>query len=126
MNPFKLVFSRFGLVAISVIAQFLWYALVIFIASEYSVYINWAFRLISVFVVLFLIKHEKHVSNAMSWIIIVMIFPLFGGILYLAVGANLYMSPRLKSIVTSRKNLSKYLKQDEKVFDFFKYFFILF
>ncbi len=117
MNPFKLVFSRFGLVAISILAQFLWYGLVIYIASEYSVYINWTLRLISIFVVLFLIKHERHVTRALSWIIIVFIFPLFGGILYLAVGANLYMSPRLKNIVTSRKNMLKYLKQDEAVFD---------
>ena len=117
MNPFKLVFSRFGLVAISILAQFLWYALVILIASEYSVYINWSLRALSLIAILGLIKHEKHVTRTLSWVIIILIFPLFGGILYLAIGANLYMSPRLKSIVTSRKNMSKYLKQDQLVID---------
>ncbi len=115
MNPIKLVFSRFGIVAISIMAQFIWYALIILVFSSYSVYVGLGLRFLSLIVILVLIKHEKHLTATLSWIIIIMAFPLFGGILYFAIGANLYMSPTLKRIESSRLKVVKYLRQDEAV-----------
>ncbi len=115
MNPFKLIFSRFGIVAISILAQFIWYAFMITMFSELSGLLNFILRALSLIVILVLIKREKHITASVSWIIIIMLFPLFGGILYLAIGANLYISPTIKRINTSTNKMMKLMKQDEKI-----------
>lgn len=67
-----------------------------------------------------LIKYSKNYSYTLPWIIILLLFPLVGTLLYIIIGQNKYSSKILKSITASEKNSKKYLHQDELVKEDFK------
>ena len=52
----------------------------------------------------------------MPWIIIILLFPIVGSLLYLIIGRNLKLSKILKRITENEKNITMYLKQDKKVY----------
>ncbi len=85
--------------------------------DEKVVWIEQILHIIGIFLVLFIVKNSKHLSSDLIWIIGITIFPIFGTLLYLVLGANLLTSKTFKAIISSTKNSAKYYKQDERVFE---------
>lgn len=115
MKIFKLLFKRSTLVLFSILIQIMWFVLQIAKFSQYYIGLNYLFTLLSVLIVLAIIKRERHIDMKLPWIIVILVFPLFGGILYIFAGATLYSSPSLKKINKTREKANKTLKQDENV-----------
>ncbi len=115
MKLFKLLFSRIGIIIISILIQAIWLIELISNFSKFSIVIDIILKVISILVLLAIIKGEKHLTNKIPWIIIIMTFPLLGGILFVLVGANLYSTPTLKRIYTNKEEEKKYFKQNNKV-----------
>ncbi len=112
----KLLFSRIGIVALCILVQIVW---ILLIVANFSSYIplNVILTLLSVLIVLAIVKNGKHIDNKLPWIILIMLFPFFGGLLYVFVGANLYSTPMLKKINDNKKSERKYLEQDSKIIE---------
>ncbi|MGN0379835.1 MAG: PLDc N-terminal domain-containing protein, partial [Butyrivibrio sp.] len=53
---------------------------------DYIARINWVFEIISVLVVLYLVKSDMSPVYKIPWIVIIMLFPVFGGVLYIVYG----------------------------------------
>ena len=70
--------------------------------------------------VLGLIKNSKNYSYTLPWIIILIMFPLIGTLLYVILGNSKNKSKILKRITQSEKNSKKYLIQSEKIRNEFK------
>lgn len=66
-------------------------------------------------IVLFLIKNSKNFSYSLPWIVIILLFPIIGTLLYLILGRNKKRSKTLKRIVAEEENIKKYLIQDESI-----------
>ena len=77
--------------------------------------INGFYTFLGFILILGLIKDSKNYSYTLPWIIILMIFPLIGTLMYIILGKSKNNSKTLKSIVKSEANSKKYFEQDETI-----------
>lgn len=91
----------------------------IFIIEKFWI-VTLLYLFIQVVLLLGLIKNSKNYSFTLPWIIILLVAPFFGTLLYLVIGQNKYSSKLLKRIVASEKSSKKYLTQDDIIRDEFK------
>ena len=82
----KLLKSRLVLVGLAILLQVLWWILFVQRLTSYSLFFNAFFQIISIGILLYLIRKDENSSYKIAWIILVMGFPLFGGILYVLIG----------------------------------------
>jgi len=82
----KILKSRLVLVGIAILLQILWSMLFLRRLTEYSIFINAFFRIVSVCILLYLIRKDESSAYKIAWIIVVMGLPLFGGVLYVLIG----------------------------------------
>ncbi len=82
----KLLKSRLVLVGLAILLQVLWWILFVQRLTSYSLFFNVFFQIISIGILLYLIRKDENSSYKIAWIILVMGFPLFGGILYVLIG----------------------------------------
>lgn len=109
------VLGRLFIVGIGVIAQVVINLLIYLFLIDKIWIVNIFYGFLSILLILGLIKNSKNYSNTLPWIIILILFPLAGTLLYVILGRNKYRSRILKSIVKSEKDSKKYLVQDEKI-----------
>lgn len=83
---FKLLKSRLVLVGLAILLQCVWWLLFLGRLTSYSMFINAFFRVISVLILLYLIRKDENSAYKIAWIILVLGFPLLGGVLYLMIG----------------------------------------
>ena len=102
-------------VALGVIIQILLSLSVLIFFGQKIAIIESFYSILSVLLVLGIIKESKSLSKDLPWIIIIMLFPIVGALLYVVIGGNLRKSKVLKAIKQSEENGSKYFVQDEKI-----------
>ena len=103
------------IVALGVIIQILLSLSVLIFFGQKIAVIETLYSIISVLLVLGIIKESKSLSKDLPWIIIIMLFPIVGALLYIVIGGNLHKSKVLKAIKQSEENGSKYFVQDEEI-----------
>ncbi|MDO4261679.1 MAG: cardiolipin synthase [Eubacteriales bacterium] len=86
MKIFKLMKSRLVLVGVAILVQMVWTLVFLETLTSYSMSINGFFRVLSVLILLYLIRKDENSAYKIAWIIVVMGFPLLGGVLYLMIG----------------------------------------
>jgi len=109
------VLGRLFIVGIGVIVQVLINLLIYLFLIDKIWIVSIFYGFLSVLLILGLIRNSKNYSNTLPWIIILILFPLAGTLLYVILGKNKHNSKVLKSIVKSEKDSKKYLIQDEKI-----------
>lgn len=82
--------------------------------------INIIFILLKVVIVIGLIKNSKNYSATLPWIVIILVFPVIGTLMYIIIDQNKNNSKLLNKIVKSENNSKKYLKQDKSIREKFK------
>ena len=102
-------------VALGVIIQILLSLSVLIFFGQKIAIIESFYSILSVLLVLGIIKESKSLSKDLPWIIIIMLFPIVGALLYVVIGGNLHKSKVLKAIKQSEENGSQYFVQDEKI-----------
>ena len=83
--------------------------------TDHVALINVIYRIIGLLITLGLIRNSRSYSYTLPWIVIILVFPLIGTLLYIIIGYNKKRSRRLKSILKSEEKSSKYLIQDESI-----------
>ena len=83
--------------------------------SEHVVFISVFYELLSVFIVLAILKDSTKLSKDVPWIILILLFPIFGTVLYITLGRNYSRNKLLKSLIETENKFEGYLKQDSKV-----------
>ena len=83
--------------------------------TDHVALINVVYRIIGLLITLGLIRNSRSYSYTLPWIVIILVFPLVGTLLYIIIGYNKKRSRRLKSILKSEEKSSKYLIQDESI-----------
>lgn len=83
---FKLFYNRVLITVILLMIQIYWLFLLLTRLINYSTVISFVFTLLSIFIILFLIKKDENPSYKIAWIVLVMVLPLFGGLLYVFFG----------------------------------------
>lgn len=116
----KRAIKRGLVVGLGVILQILISLGIYLYLGEHILIINILYAILGFILVLGLIKYSKNYSYTLPWIIILLLFPLVGTLLYFILGTNKYRSKILKNIVKSEKRSKKYLVQDKKIKEEFK------
>ena len=83
--------------------------------TDHVALINVVYRIAGLLITLGLIRNSRSYSYTLPWIVIILVFPLVGTLLYIIIGYNKKRSRRLKSILKSEEKSSKYLIQDESI-----------
>lgn len=82
---FKVLFTRRIAIALMIILQVVFFAFVLLSGSEYSKITDAIFNLVSIFVALYIIKNKTKNAYKISWIFLILTFPVFGGMFYLLI-----------------------------------------
>ena len=83
--------------------------------TDHVALINVVYRIVGLLITLGLIRNSRSYSYTLPWIVMILVFPLVGTLLYIIIGYNKKRSRRLKSILKSEEKSSKYLIQDESI-----------
>ena len=95
----KFLSSRFSVTLIIIFVQVAWIALMFLRFVSYSEIISTGFKVLSIVMALYIINKADVPAYRMGWILLIMVLPLFGGLLYLLLGQKRparYMRRRLE------------------------------
>lgn len=111
----KMAMKRGIIVALGVILQFSLIMVVLMFFGNHVAAIETIYAIISILLVLVIIKESRSLSSDLPWIIIILLFPIVGALLYLVIGNNLHKNKVLKSINKQIDEGKKYLVQDKNI-----------
>lgn len=111
----KMAIRRGIIVGLGVIFQILLSLTVLLLFGQRIAIVEIIYAILSMLIVLGIIKESKNLSKDLPWIIIIMIFPIAGALLYIVIGNNLHKSKVLKNINRYEKMGNKYLVQDKEI-----------
>ena len=110
-----LAIKRAVIVILGVLLQFGFEIITVLLFSEYIAIINIIYRLISVLIVLAIIKYSTRISNYLPWIILILIFPIFGTVLLITLGRSYSKNKLFKNILQKESEYEKFYIQDETI-----------
>ena len=108
----KQVIERAILIGIMFLVQIVWFFVFFTNIIKYSVWIHIIFIVISFTLIVYLIRKNESPAYRMSWISLMALFPLLGGLLYLIIG-NKRPTRKMKRQLNQQK--AEYLAELEKI-----------
>ena len=102
-NLLNLLFSRLSVFCMLILLQFLFFVVVILFLSKVQVYVYSFLEIVSLFVVLWVLTKNENPSYKIAWVVVILSFPLFGGLFYLLWGNKRIgraMQERIKSFAS--------------------------
>ncbi len=110
----KFLFSRVVIVGLSIVIQAVILLGMILKFNDYFVYFYGVCVLLSLFAVVWIISDRSHPAYKIAWIIPIMTFPVFGGLLFLMFGGNgLSKNERKKMYHIEEITKGAFLHQEE-------------
>ncbi len=88
MRFLKKILSRVFLFSLGIFLQLAWLFLLVFLLSEYYLPIALLLTVISIAAALFIVGRPGNPAIKMAWVVPILVFPLFGGILFLISGGK--------------------------------------
>lgn len=116
----KRALGRGIIIAIGILLQVLLTILIYLYLINKIVVIHVVYNIIGIILILYLIKNSKNYSFTLPWIVILLLFPLIGTLLYITLGRNKFRSKTLKRTRAHESENKFYLKQDEKIKELYK------
>ena len=107
--------KRGVIVVLGVLLQFGFSILIRLFFYKYLGLITLFYSLTSILIVLGILKESTRLSNDLPWIILILIFPIFGTILLITLGRNYSKNKLLRNIFAYEKKYSADFVQDEKI-----------
>lgn len=113
----RTLFNRTVFLILTAVIELILFLLLIQFLDDKAAWIEGILRLLSLFIVVSMISHSRHLSFDILWIILVLLFPVAGTAFYLLLGSSLLTSRTTRSLVTSTRNARQYYLQDETVYE---------
>lgn len=87
-NLLRIIFSRMILVGLSLLIQLAVLIIIILRFGNYFIYFYTFCLIISVIAVLWIINNNNNPAYKITWLVLILLFPIFGGLFYLMFGGN--------------------------------------
>jgi len=113
----KLLASRMIIVGILILLQLVTLGLGIWKLSESFIYLYVLFILLSLVVMVYIISNTDNPSYKLAWAIPVLLFPVFGGLLYLSFGGKKIRRRLKRQIESTYYETVDLLKQENSILD---------
>ncbi|MGM9681678.1 MAG: cardiolipin synthase [Eubacteriales bacterium] len=88
MKFLKRILNRLTIVCFALLIQLVWLFFILFYAGEITTVISILLKVLSVLVIAHIINSPSNPSVKLAWIVPILIFPLFGGVIYLLFGVR--------------------------------------
>lgn len=112
--------KRLIFTAVSILLEIVFLLFLFTKVSEYATIIDWARRIVAIFLVLGLYSMDKTSSMKMPWIILMLAFPILGVSLYLLVGLNGSTKKMRARYEEIDKKLLPYLPDNRQILEWMK------
>lgn len=112
MKILKKIFSRIFLFSLGILLQLLWLFAVVFLLSEYYLPMAVVLNTFSVLAVIWIVGREGNPAIKMAWIVPILIFPLFGGIIFFISGGKGPKRKMAKALDKSFELIKPYVAPD--------------
>lgn len=103
----KLLLRRLVFVTVAIILQMIWMTYMVVVIGEYSKAIEWVFRIFSITVVIYIANKDDNPAYKLAWTIPILLFPIFGGFLYLVLGDK-QPAKKLRIDLNSRSRIQNF------------------
>ncbi len=114
---FKAITHRMVLVGALLVVQLVWFAIVFFWLAYYSRYIYLALWIISLLAVIVIVRRNDNPAFKMVWIIVILVVPVFGGLLYLFIGGKKPTRRMRRKMSQTITESQKYFIYDDEIYD---------
>lgn len=114
---FSKVFNRILLTVLLILIQVIWILIFLFKLTQYSTIITIFLTTVSLLIVLYLINKDDNIAYKGGWIILIMVFPLFGGLFYLSFGDKKPSKKMRRKLNLAHKDLKNYMPQAEQTIE---------
>lgn len=111
----KFLSHRVVIVGATLLIQFLILILMITIFDRYFIYFSILSTLLSTLVVVYILSSRTNPSYKIAWIIPIIIFPIFGGLLYLLFGGNKLSKRQKQKMQAIYQNYKESYHQEKQV-----------
>lgn len=108
----KSIFGRLSIIALFIILQFAFFIFLIFRLKEYFAVISVVFDILAAIIVFFIIDRKIPNESKISWIILILIAPIFGTIAYLMFSKN-RLSKRQSRVIKKIKKESLEISEEQ-------------
>lgn len=105
-------------VTISVILQIILLIAVVLRVSE-IIYINYVLNFLSYIIVIYIVSNKTNVAFKLAWCILILAFPIFGGVLYMLFGGRQVPKKLRMESVLSLNETKKLIYQDDETYEEF-------
>ncbi len=113
---FKLLFSRAMIISLLIIVQICFFILIATRLVEYSIYINAVFYTISAFMVIYILSlHSGKLNVKLPWIVLILLFPIFGTLSYSLFSEQNFRKKILKNLENQACHPEDFAKQNDAV-----------
>ena len=85
--------------------------------TTFFVFIEIVLHILSILIVLNIVRTSRHLSSDLMWIILIMLFPVFGTFVYVLMLLSLLFGKTFRNIIKEQKKASSYYIQDESIID---------
>ncbi len=107
--------KRVAIVALGILLQFGFAIVIRLFFYNYLGIITLFYNILSILIVLRILKESTRLSNDIPWMILILIFPIFGTLLLITLGRNYSKNRLLKHIFECENKYNKYLVQDKNL-----------
>lgn len=114
MKYLKLIFNRLFVFGLMILVQVVYMLLMLNKFSHYSQVWSAICMVLSILVVLFIVNKEDNPAYKIAWIIPILLFPIFGGLLYLFLG-NKKPTRRMRDKIEKEHEKHKCRVQNQEV-----------
>ncbi len=112
MKIFKILTSKIFVFGILILFQLIWVLVMMFFLSDISVILEGVLRIVSFMVLLYIVNKDEDSGYKLIWAIVITIAPLFGGMMYLAIG-NKRPSTRMRDSFDKQLNYLTTLPEEK-------------
>ncbi len=111
----KAVFSQVFIGSFLMILQLVLIAASIFRINEYLLYFDIFLKLLSLVVVIIIINRHSNPMYKLAWVVPILIFPMFGGLLYLFITGQMHTKYFFNKLTEIEKKITADYPQDKSV-----------
>ena len=102
---------------IVVIGEVYLYTLLFKWMTSSFVFIEIGLHILSILIVLNILRTSRHLSSDLMWIILIMLFPVFGTFVYVLMTLSLLFGKTFRNIIQEQHKARKYYLQDNEVIE---------
>ena len=117
------ILSRIVLVVLALLIQITWIVFLVLRFSAFFEYANLFLQLFSLSMVFYIAQKDSKAAFKLAWIVPILLFPLFGGLIYLLFGTKSPTQGMRRKLERSRALISQGIPDSAKLVEnFFQWF----